>query len=71
MEVVPAILNNIKEELENIPISKKFNFDNDNNDDITRKISAMSPIEDFFKMMTNKKEDLVSEAISEMQTIIT
>ncbi|KAL4491899.1 hypothetical protein ABPG72_006154 [Tetrahymena utriculariae] len=70
VEQQAQILVDVKEELENIPISKKFAFDDYNKDDVVRKISSVSPVDDFFKMMTNKREDLVSDAISQIQGMI-
>lgn len=56
----------VKEELDNIPIYKKFAFDDNSKDDVVRKISSVSPVDDFFKMITNRREDLVQSAIHQI-----
>lgn len=37
-----------QEDLEEIAVSKKFAFDDDKKDDVIRKISTVSPVDDFF-----------------------
>jgi hypothetical protein len=46
---------------QNEKANEKFLFENE--PDVVRVISPVNPVEDFRKMVGNKKEDLVEEAI--------
>lgn len=48
---------------------KKFNLEDDE-DKVVRNISPINPIDDFNAMITNKKVDLVDDAIKQMQKLI-
>lgn len=49
---------------------KKFNLDDDEEERIVRNISPINAIEDFQAMITNKKVDLVDDAVKQMQKLI-
>lgn len=55
-----------QEDLEEIAVTKKFAFDEDKKDDVIRNISTVSPVDDFFQMLTNRKEDLVADSVAQM-----
>lgn len=48
---------------------KKFNLE-DEEDRIIRNISPINPIDDFKAMITNKKVDLVEDAIRQMKKLV-
>ena len=50
--------------------TKKGEFEGDDSDNFVRKISLLHPITDFKEMMSNRREDLVDSAVTQMESII-
>lgn len=48
----------------------KGDIKGDNDDDVTKQIGTINPIDDFKKMISDRQTDRVSDALRQMQAII-